>query len=228
MQIPNIYLDHNATSPLLPEVEHAMSEVTKQTFANPSSPHWAGRDARFLLEESRESLAKTLGAKPQEILFTSGGSESNNTAIRQLLGTSGQQHLITSAAEHPSVLETCRILAEQANIALLPIQGPAIDKLQKKFPFFMTATLERGTYRNVDATNTLSVGAQWLVSTRLSSEKVFEMTRALWHPSTRQVLDSGHPVGQKIQLKTALSGLTIPLHDGAKLYYQGIGALPGK
>ena len=118
MQNPNIYLDHNATSPLLPEVEHAMSEVTKQAFANPSSPHWAGRDARFLLEESRESLAETLGAKPQEILFTSGGSESNNTVLRQLLGTSGQQHLITSSVEHPSVLETCRILAEQANIEL--------------------------------------------------------------------------------------------------------------
>ena len=83
MQNPNIYLDHNATSPLLPEVEYAMSEVAQQTFANPSSPHWAGRDARFLLEGSRESLAKTLGAKPQEILFTSGGSESNNTVLRQ-------------------------------------------------------------------------------------------------------------------------------------------------
>ena len=73
---------------------------------------------------------------------------------------------------------------------------------------------------------TLSVGAQWLVSTRLSSEKVFEMTRALWHPSTRQVLDNGHPVGRQIRLKTALNGLAIPLHDGAKLYYQKIGALP--
>ena len=118
MQNPNIYLDHNATSPLLLEVEHAMSEVAKQAFANPSSPHWAGREARFLLEESRESLAETLGAKPQEILFTSGGSESNNAVLRQLLGTSGQQHLITSSVEHPSVLETCRILAEQANIEL--------------------------------------------------------------------------------------------------------------
>ncbi len=117
-------------------------------------------------------------------------------------------------------------LAEQINITLLPIHGPTIDKLRKKFPFFMPATLKGGIYRNVEKTKTLSVGAQWLVSTRLSNEKVFEMTRALWHPSTRQLLDNGHPVGQQIQLETAIEGLAIPLHDGAKRFYQEIGALP--
>ena len=117
-------------------------------------------------------------------------------------------------------------LAEQINITLLPIHGPIIDKLRKKFPFFMPATLKKGIYRNVEKTKTLSVGAQWLVSTRLSNEKVFKMTRALWHPSTRQLLDNGHPVGQKIQHETAIEGLAIPLHDGAKRYYQEVGALP--
>lgn len=117
-------------------------------------------------------------------------------------------------------------LAEQINITLLPIHGPATLKLKQKFPFFITATLHSGIYHNVEKIKTLSVGAQWLVSTRLSSGKVFEMTRALWHPSTRKVLDNGHPVGQKIRLKTALNGLAIPLHDGAKRYYQEIGALP--
>lgn len=116
-------------------------------------------------------------------------------------------------------------LAEQTNIALLPIHGTATNKLKEKFSFFLEATVQKGTYRNVEKTQTLSVGAQWLVSTRLSSEKVFEMTRALWHPSTRQILDNGHPVGQQIQLKTALNGLAIPLHEGAKLYYQKIGLL---
>ena len=116
-------------------------------------------------------------------------------------------------------------LAEQINITLLPIHGPTIDRLRKNFPFFMPATLKGGIYRNVEKTKTLSVGAQWLVSTRLSNEKVFEMTRALWHPSTRQLLDNGHPVGQQIQLETAIAGLAIPLHDGAKRYYQEIGAL---
>ena len=116
MSNSKIYLDHNATSPLLPEVENVMSEVAQQSFANPSSPHWAGRNAKFLLEEARDSLANSLGAKSQEIIFTSGGTESNNTVLRQLIMNSGEQHLITSAVEHPSVLETCRILAGQPNI----------------------------------------------------------------------------------------------------------------
>ena len=116
MPYSKTYLDHNATSPLLPEAAHVMNEVAQQAFANPSSPHWAGRDARILLEDARENLAHSLGVKPQEIFFTSGGSESNNAVIRQFLMKSGKQHLICSAVEHPSVLETCRILADHPNI----------------------------------------------------------------------------------------------------------------
>ena len=114
----NIYLDHNATSPLLPEAQTAMSDAAEKSLGNPSSPHWAGREAKILLEEARDSLAKSLGAEPREIIFTSGGSESNNAVLRQLSTASGKQHLITSKIEHPSVLETCRILAKQPNIGL--------------------------------------------------------------------------------------------------------------
>jgi len=126
-----IYLDHNATSPLLPEVENAMNEVAEQAFANPSSPHWAGRNAKFLLEEARDNLANSLGAKSQEILFTSGGTESNNTVLRQLLMNSGEQHIIASAVEHPSVLETCRILGGQPNIQFTEL---AVDSSGKVDP----------------------------------------------------------------------------------------------
>ena len=124
----NIYLDHNATSPLLPEAQTAMNNASGRSIGNPSSPHWAGRDAKILLEESRESLAKSLGAEPREIIFTSGGSESNNAVLRQLIVASGEQHLITSAIEHPSVLETCRILAKQPNISLteLPVDSSGL------------------------------------------------------------------------------------------------------
>ncbi|MBS59770.1 MAG: aminotransferase V, partial [Anaerolineaceae bacterium] len=86
----NIYLDHNATSPLLPEAQTAMNNASGRSIGNPSSPHWAGRDAKILLEESRESLAKSLGAEPREIIFTSGGSESNNAVLRQLILASGE------------------------------------------------------------------------------------------------------------------------------------------
>ena len=77
-----------------------MSEVAQQAFANPSSPHWAGRNAKFLLEEARDNLANSLGVKSQEILFTSGGTESNNTVLRQLLMMSGEQHLIILSLIH--------------------------------------------------------------------------------------------------------------------------------
>ena len=117
-------------------------------------------------------------------------------------------------------------LAEQTNIALLPISGPAAARLRKDFAFFVPARLPAGIYRNVGATETLSVGAQWLVSDRLNEALVYNLTRALWHPSTRRVLDNGHPDGRLIQLKSALDGLAIPLHPGARRYYQEVGALP--
>ncbi len=116
MQNSKIYLDHNATSKLLPEVASTMNELSQSSLANPSSPHWAGREARNILEDSRAQLANYLGVKPREIFYTSGGSESNNTVIRQLLLIEGKKHLISSPVEHPSVLETCEILAKQQNI----------------------------------------------------------------------------------------------------------------
>ena len=132
----NIYLDHNATSYLLPEAQTAMSDAAEKSLGNPSSPHWAGREAKILLEEARESLAKSLGAEPREIVFTRGGSESNNAVLRQLSADTGKKHLITSTIEHPSVLETCRILTKQPNIALteLPVDSSGLidpDSLKK-------------------------------------------------------------------------------------------------
>ncbi len=107
MSNSKIYLDHNATSPLLPEVENVMSEVALLE-RNQASMSFSTK-----LEDN---LANSLGVRSQEILFTSGGTESNNTVLRQLLMNSREQHLIVSAVEHPSVLETCRILGGQPNI----------------------------------------------------------------------------------------------------------------
>ena len=118
MQNSKIYLDHNATSTLIPEVASTMNELNHSALANPSSPHWAGREARNILEDSRAQLANYLGVKPREIFFTSGGSESNNTVIRQSLLIDGKKHLISSSVEHPSVLDTCEIVAKQQNIEL--------------------------------------------------------------------------------------------------------------
>ena len=116
-------------------------------------------------------------------------------------------------------------LAEQANITLLPIKGPTMERLRKAYPFFVPARLPADIYRNVEATETLSVGAQLLVSDRLDEDLVYKLTSALWHPSTRRILDNGHPDGRQIRLESALNGVAIPLHKGARRYYQEVGIL---
>jgi len=116
-------------------------------------------------------------------------------------------------------------LAEAALIDLVPIAGPEIDKLLAESPFFARQALPAGTYPGIGAITTLSVGAQWVVSDQVPEETVYEITRALWHPNTRQLLDKGHPKGHQIVIETALDGLGIPLHPGAERYYREVGVL---
>ena len=110
--LQKIYLDHNATTPLHPEVLDAMLPVMQEFFGNPSSIHSEGRKARVFLDEAREQVAGLIGASPGEIIFTSGGTESNNLA---LLGVAFSQqekgrHIITCEIEHPSILNPCQQL----------------------------------------------------------------------------------------------------------------------
>ncbi|WP_193368867.1 TAXI family TRAP transporter solute-binding subunit [Pelagibius marinus] len=117
-------------------------------------------------------------------------------------------------------------LAEEALIDLVPLTGPEADKLLAARPFFAQQTVPVGVYPGIPATETLSVGAQWVVSDQVPEDEVYEITRALWHPSTRQLLDKGHPKGRQIVLEKALDGLGIPLHPGAAQYYREVGQLP--
>lgn len=118
-----IYLDHAATTPLHPEVIKAMTEAMP-IFGNPSSVHGFGRKAHEKLEASRQLIAKSLGVKAHEIIFNSGGTEGDNTAIigtalaRQELG----RHVITTAIEHPAVLESMHYLEKQGfEVTYLPV-----------------------------------------------------------------------------------------------------------
>jgi cysteine desulfurase len=115
------YLDHNATTPVHPEAAEAMAGVLRDqagqaaAFGNPSSLHAAGREARRRVEEARESLARLVGAAPQEIVFTSGGTEANNLALLGFAAAAGAgkspgRHIVASSIEHSSVLETLRSL----------------------------------------------------------------------------------------------------------------------
>jgi cysteine desulfurase len=97
-----IYLDHNATTPLDREVQEALRE-SFALFGNPSSTHHLGREAKAAIEQARQKVARLIGADPSEIIFTSGGTESNNLAIIGTAYLHRKGHLITSAIEHPSV-----------------------------------------------------------------------------------------------------------------------------
>jgi cysteine desulfurase len=106
-----IYLDHAATTPMRPEVWEAMAPFGSEAFGNPSGVHGVSRTAKNALEESRERIASIIGAKPLEIVFTSGGTESDNLAIKgAVLNSTARQGLVTSAIEHEAVLETADFL----------------------------------------------------------------------------------------------------------------------
>ena len=121
-----IYLDHNATTPLRPEVLEAMLPYLSAHCGNPSSVHWAGRRAKQGLEEARERVAAFINARPAEVLFTSGGTESNNLALRGVLWAARGKgmHVITTAIEHSSILEPLRMLTREGfSVTTLPVDN---------------------------------------------------------------------------------------------------------
>lgn len=107
-----IYADYNATTPLDPAARDAMERYLSEEFGNPSSAHPLGRRAREAVEEARIDVSRLIGCDPDEVVFTSGGSESNNAVIKGMahLHRGERIHIVTSVVEHPSVLEACRFL----------------------------------------------------------------------------------------------------------------------
>ena len=100
-----IYLDNNATTPLHPAVLEALERSLRDVFGNASSIHKEGQSARRAIEDARESVARLIAAEARDVVFTSGGTESNNAAIFGVAGQDGRHHIVTTAIEHPSVLE---------------------------------------------------------------------------------------------------------------------------
>jgi cysteine desulfurase len=128
---PFIYFDHNATTPLHPAVWQAMQPFLADVFGNPSSLHTEGLQARDAVEEARERVARFIGARTEEIILTSGGTEADNLAILgSVLARQRQRgHIVTSQIEHPAVLGSCRALEIQGfRVTRLPIgAGGTID-----------------------------------------------------------------------------------------------------
>ncbi len=124
-----IYLDFNASTPVAPEVAAAMRPLLESHYGNPSSGHWAGQPAYAALEAGRRKVAALLGCSPDEVVFTSGGSEANNLAIKGafLAAAQGRNHIVTSRVEHPATLEPCRFLERLgAEVTYLPVDGTGL------------------------------------------------------------------------------------------------------
>ncbi|HEU5191793.1 MAG TPA: cysteine desulfurase NifS [Methylomirabilota bacterium] len=119
-----VYLDHNASTPVHPEVLEVMLPYFSERYGNPSSIHGFGREAREGLDTARERIAGFLRVGKEEVVFTSGGTESDNMAIKGVAAARGRGHLITSAVEHHAVLRTCETLAKQGfDLTVLPVDG---------------------------------------------------------------------------------------------------------
>ncbi len=118
-----IYLDYNASTPIAPEVREAMMPYLAGIFGNPSSSHAFGREAREGIERARRQVAALLGCEAAEIIFTSGATESNNMVLLSAAARAGKKtRIITSAVEHPAVLEPCRFLEKQGHrLTYLPV-----------------------------------------------------------------------------------------------------------
>jgi hypothetical protein len=110
-------------------------------------------------------------------------------------------------------------------IKIVAIDGAPAETLRKNLPFFAVDEIPAGTYKDVAAVKTVSVGAQWVTSAKISNDLVYEITKALWSDKTRTALDSGHAKGKAITKATALNGLGAPLHPGAEKFYKEAGLL---
>src|SRR5918999_1730564 len=125
-----VYLDHNATTPTHSAVIDRMTAALREQFGNPSSVHHFGQMAKAALDEARSAVAALIGGDPSEIVFTSGGTESDNFAVRgvaEALEVTGRKHLIATAIEHEAVLNTLKALARRGwQTTLLPVDASGI------------------------------------------------------------------------------------------------------
>jgi TRAP transporter TAXI family solute receptor len=116
-------------------------------------------------------------------------------------------------------------LSATTGIDLVPIDGPEAENLIKQFSFFAADEIPDGAYKGVTGVKTVSVNAIWATSSKQADQLIYNITAALWNPSTRKLLDSGHAKGTAIKLETAIVGLGIPLHAGAEKFYKEKGLI---
>lgn len=210
-----IYLDHNATTPIAPEVAEAMEPYLKQHFGNPSSTHWYGMQTKMAVENARAQVASFLGCEPDEIIFTSGGTESNNYAIKGLAYARRNRgrHIITSQIEHPAVTNVCKFLEVELGfeVTWLPVD---------KFGMLQAAALEKAIRPDTILITIMHANNE--VGTIQPIEEISQIAKQ------RQIIfhtDAAQSVG-KIPTRVSDLGVDMLSIAGHKLYApKGIGAL---
>jgi TRAP transporter TAXI family solute receptor len=136
-------------------------------------------------------------------------------AVRELQEGTLDAFFVVGGDTIPSILQ----LAEAIPVRLLPVDGEPAQVLRQANQFLTMDVIPAGNYRNEAAVVTVGIGTYWLVLDSMAEELAYELTKSLWHPSTRKILDEGSPIGRKIRFENAFIGLPIPLHDGASRYY---------
>jgi cysteine desulfurase len=125
-----VYFDYNATTPPAPEVAETVARVTSEVFGNASSVHYFGQQAKAVIDDARSAMAALVGGDPSEVIFTSGGTEADNLAIRgvaEALESTGRRHLIASAIEHEAVLNTLKHLARRGwRTTAIPVDASGV------------------------------------------------------------------------------------------------------
>ncbi len=144
-----------------------------------------------------------------------------NPAIDKIKDNQMDAFFIVAGYPTGSVVE----LTSSVGAELVPINGPEADALVKKYGFFAKDVIPANTYEGIGETESISVGAQWVVSAKVDEDLVYQITKAMWNDKSRKLLDKGHAKGKAITVETALDGVGIPLHPGAEKYYKEIGLI---